>query len=77
MTLLSELDAFFTDHRQCGNVEAGVEGRGGRDVAGAASAGLRAAWIRRSAAEPPEKLGYGPERIVHALIDLPPLLEAS
>jgi 2-haloacid dehalogenase len=46
------------------------------DVAGAASAGLRALWIQRSAAEPPEELGFGPERVVHALTDLPPLLEA-
>jgi 2-haloacid dehalogenase len=44
------------------------------DVAGAASAGLRALWIQRSAAEPPEELGFGAERVVHAITDLPPLL---
>jgi hypothetical protein len=26
MSLLTELDAFFTDHRQCGELDAGVEG---------------------------------------------------
>jgi hypothetical protein len=25
MSLLTELDAFFTDHRQCGDLDAGVE----------------------------------------------------
>jgi 2-haloacid dehalogenase len=44
------------------------------DVAGAASAGLRALWIQRSAAEPPEELGYAAEHVVHAITDLPPLL---
>jgi 2-haloacid dehalogenase len=45
------------------------------DVAGAASARLRALWIQRSATEPPEELGYGAEHVVHALTDLPALLE--
>jgi 2-haloacid dehalogenase len=44
------------------------------DVAGAASAGLRALWIQRSAAEPPEELGFGAERVVHTITDLAPLL---
>ena len=44
------------------------------DVAGAASAGLGAFWIQRSAAEPPEELGFGAERVVHAITDLPTLL---
>jgi hypothetical protein len=26
VTLLTELDAFFTDHRQCGDLNAGVDG---------------------------------------------------
>jgi hypothetical protein len=26
VSLLSELDAFFTDHHQCGDLDAGVEG---------------------------------------------------
>ena len=26
MSLLTELDAFFTDHRRCGELDAGVEG---------------------------------------------------
>ena len=45
------------------------------DVAGAASAGLRTFWIQRSAAEPPEELGFGAERVVHALTDLPSLVQ--
>jgi 2-haloacid dehalogenase len=44
------------------------------DVAGAASAGLRALWIQRSAAEPPEELGFGAEHVVHTITDLPRLL---
>jgi 2-haloacid dehalogenase len=47
------------------------------DVAGAASAGLRAFWIQRSAAEPPEELGFGAERVVHTITDLAVLLEAG
>jgi hypothetical protein len=26
MSLLTDLDAFFTDHRQCGELDAGVDG---------------------------------------------------
>jgi hypothetical protein len=26
VSLLTELDAFFTDHRRCGDLDAGVEG---------------------------------------------------
>jgi len=26
MSLLTELDAFFTDHRRCGDLDAGVDG---------------------------------------------------
>jgi 2-haloacid dehalogenase len=44
------------------------------DAAGAASAGLRTFWIQRSAAEPPEELGFGAERVVHALTDLASLV---
>ena len=40
------------------------------DVAGAASAGLTTLWIQRSAAEPPEELGFGAERVVHTITDL-------
>jgi len=44
------------------------------DVAGAASAGLQTFWIQRSSSEPPEELGFGAERVVHALTDLAPLV---
>ena len=44
------------------------------DVNGAASAGLTTFWIRRSAGEPPEKLGFAADRVVAALTDLAPLV---
>ena len=47
------------------------------DIAGAASAGLTTFWIQRSAAEPPEELGFAADRVVSAITDLPPLLEAA
>jgi 2-haloacid dehalogenase len=56
------------------SAELGFVSSNGWDVAGAASAGLRALWIQRSAAEPPEELGFGAERVVQALTDLSPLL---
>jgi 2-haloacid dehalogenase len=58
-----------------GSAELGFVSSNAWDVAGAASAGLRALWIQRSAAEPPEELGFGAERVVHAITDLPPLLD--
>ncbi len=44
------------------------------DIAGAASAGLSTFWIQRSAAEPPEELGFAADRVVAAITDLPGLL---
>ena len=44
------------------------------DIAGAASAGLTTFWIQRSAAEPPEELGFAADRVVAAITDLPGLL---
>jgi 2-haloacid dehalogenase len=44
------------------------------DINGAASAGLNAFWIQRSAAEVPEELGFQASAIVKAITDLPPLL---
>ena len=46
------------------------------DVAGAASAGLITFWIQRTAAEPPEELGFKAHHVVSALTDLAPLVEA-
>ena len=57
-----------------GSAELGFVSSNSWDVAGAASSGLRALWIQRSVAEPPEELGFGAERVVHAITDLPPLL---
>ena len=47
------------------------------DIAGAASAGLTTFWIQRSAAEPPEELGFAADRVVAAITDLSPLLEGA
>ena len=47
------------------------------DIAGAASAGLTTFWIQRSAAEPPDELGFAADRVVAAITDLPPLLEGD
>ena len=44
------------------------------DVNGAASAGLTTFWIQRSAAEPPEELGFSADAVVSAVTDLPPLV---
>jgi len=44
------------------------------DIAGAASAGLTTFWIQRSAAEPPDELGFTADRVVSAITDLPSLL---
>lgn len=49
----------------------------GWDVAGAASAGLRAFWIQRSAAETAEVLGAGPSAILRSLADLLPIADAE
>ncbi len=46
------------------------------DVAGAASAGLTTFWIQRSAAEPPEELGFEAHHVVSAITDLAPLVGA-
>ena len=56
------------------NAELGFVSSNSWDAAGAASAGLRTFWIQRSAAEPPEELGFGAERVVRALTDLAPLV---
>ena len=47
------------------------------DIAGAASAGLTTFWIQRSAAEPPDELGFAADRVVAAITDLLPLLEGA
>jgi 2-haloacid dehalogenase len=56
------------------NAELGFVSSNAWDVAGAASAGLTTLWIQRSAAEPPEELGFGAERVVHTITDLAPLV---
>ena len=56
------------------NIQLGFISSNSWDAAGAASAGLITFWIQRSAAEPPEELGFGASRVVKALTDLAPLL---
>ena len=61
MSLLTELDAFFTDHRQCGDLDAGLDGavvwiacdRGAR-MARRADEGTHL----RSTIEPPYRLAW-------------------
>ena len=47
------------------------------DVNGAGAAGLTAFWIQRAAGEPPEELGYPAAGVVHAITDLPPLIQPA
>lgn len=54
--------------------ELGFVSSNSRDVNGAASAGLVTFWIQRSAAEPPEELGFAADRVVSAITDLAPLV---
>lgn len=56
------------------NPELGFVSSNSWDAAGAASAGLITFWIQRSAAEPPEELGYGANHVVKAITDLAPLV---
>jgi 2-haloacid dehalogenase len=56
------------------NPELGFVSSNSWDAAGAASAGLITFWIQRSAAEPPEELGFGADRVFRAITDLPQLL---
>jgi 2-haloacid dehalogenase len=67
--------ALATERLRVGSAALGFVSSNSWDVAGAASAGLRAVWIQRSAAEPPEELGFPAERVVHALTDLATTIE--
>ena len=58
------------------NAELGFISSNSWDAAGAASAGLITFWIQRSAAEPPEELGFTADKVVSAITDLAPLLRA-
>jgi len=44
------------------------------DIAGAGSAGLTTFWIQRSAAEPPEELGFPAAHVVRSLTDIGSLI---
>ncbi|MGH9257685.1 MAG: haloacid dehalogenase type II, partial [Vicinamibacterales bacterium] len=46
------------------------------DIAGAGSAGLTTFWIQRTAAEPPEELGFPATYVVRAITELPALVRA-
>lgn len=58
------------------NAELGFISSNSWDAAGAASAGLITFWIQRSAAEPPEELGFTADKVVSAITELAPLLRA-
>ena len=45
-------------------------------TASAQEAGLKGIRVQRSAAEPPEELGFGADRVVKAITDLPQLLKS-
>jgi 2-haloacid dehalogenase len=57
-----------------GRTELGFVSSNSWDVNGAASAGLTTFWIQRAAAEPAEELGFGADRVVRALTDLPAIV---
>lgn len=67
--------ALATERLGVTSAELGFVSSNAWDVAGAASAGLRPLWIQRSAAEPPDELGFGAERVVRALTDVPAILD--
>ncbi len=56
------------------NAELGFVSANSWDINGAASAGLSTFWIQRSAAEPPEELGFTADQVVSAITDLAPLV---
>src|SRR5262245_2568197 len=62
------------EHMKVTNPELGFISANSWDINGAASAGLNAFWIQRSAAEVPEELGFQASAIVKAITDLAPLL---
>lgn len=59
---------------QVGRTAMGFVSSNSWDINGAASAGLITFWIQRSAAEPPEELGFAADRVVAAITDLAPLI---
>ncbi len=62
------------ERMKVGAAELGFVSANSWDINGAASAGLTTFWIQRSAAEPPEELGFNADRVVTAITDLAPLL---
>jgi 2-haloacid dehalogenase len=56
------------------NAELGFVSSNSWDIMGAASAGLNTFWIQRSAADPPEELGFSADAVVKAITDLAPLV---
>src|SRR5207249_10698629 len=56
------------------NADLGFVSANSWDINGAASAGLSTFWIQRSAAEPPEELGFTADQVVRAITDLAPLV---
>jgi 2-haloacid dehalogenase len=63
-----------TERMKVSNSELGFISANSWDINGAASAGLNAFWIQRSAAEVPEELGFQAGAVVKAITELGPLL---
>ena len=53
-----------------GGNEVGFVSSNSWDVNGAGAAGLFTFWIQRSAAEPPEELGFPAQRVVNTITEL-------
>ena len=66
--------SLISDRLQSDRAAVGFVSSNAWDIAGAGAAGLRTFWIQRSAAEPPEELGYPATHVVRAITDLPALV---
>jgi 2-haloacid dehalogenase len=62
--------ALVETHLRVSAAETGFVSANNWDVNGAGAAGLTAYWIQRTAAEPPEELGYPAAAVVRAITDL-------
>ena len=62
------------EHFKLTNPQVGFISANSWDINGAASTGVTTFWIQRSAAEPPEELGFSADRVVRGITDLAPLL---
>ena len=66
--------ALIADRLQADRGSAGFVSSNSWDIAGAGSAGLTTFWMQRTAAEPPDELGFPATHIVRALSEVAPLV---